>query len=151
MAMVPLAFNARLKNRTQYSRSLLSDSSSPVTAWRQSIGFLERQARRPSLHFAKALSFSVCVQGRLHISSSRSAILTRVRLAIVWLSSWKSMHSKDVGSKHFPTGSHASQHRSLAPRLSGVLRESSRTVCLCAFSRIIFKSASAPNGSAGCW
>ena len=38
---------------------------------------------------------------------------------------------------------------SLAPRLSGVLRESSRTVCLLAFSRVILKSATAPNGSAG--
>ena len=81
---------------------------------------------------------------------------------------WKSMLSKEIGSKHFPTGSHASQHRisvprclflqarnaveafnSLAPRVSGVLRESSRTVFLLAFSRKILKSASVPNGSAG--
>ena len=75
----------------------------------------------------------------------------------------KSMHSKEIGSKHFPTGSHASQHRmskprymflyarkaveavkSLAPRLPGVSRRSSRTVRLLDFSRIILKSASAP-------
>ena len=62
----------------QCSHSLLHDSSSfsrgwkssSVTAWRQSIGFLERQARRPSLHFAKALSLSVCVQGKLQFSAS---------------------------------------------------------------------------------
>ena len=67
------------------------------------------------------------------------------------------MHSKEFGSKHFPTGSHASQHRisvprclflfarnaveavsSVAPTLSGVLRESSRTVCLLASSRTIY-------------
>ena len=71
-------------------------------------------------------------------------------------------------SKHFPTGSHASQHRmsvprslflqarntveainNLAPRLSGVLHESSRTVCLLAFSKKILKSANAPDGSSG--
>ena len=137
---------------------------------RQSIGFLARQARSPSLHFAGALSFSVCVQERFPLSACRSARFSRVRLAMIWLSPWKSMHSKDTGSKHFPAGSHASQHRisvpkclfqkarnaveavnSLAPRLPGVLRESSRTVCLFAFSRIILNSASAPNGSAGYW
>ena len=55
--------------------------------------------------------FSVCVRGRLRISSSRSAILTRVRLAMIWQSPWKSMHSKEIGSKYFPTSAHASQHR----------------------------------------
>ena len=70
--------------------------------------------------------------------------------------------------KHLPTGSHASKHRmsvprclflyarnaveavkSLAPRLPGVLRWSSRTVRCLAFSRIMLKSVRAPNGSSG--
>ena len=119
------------------------------------MGLLARHARSPSLHFATALSFSVCVQGRSPISASRSARFSRVRLAIIWLSPQKSAHSKEIGSKHVPTGSHASQHRmsvprcnaveavnNWAPRLSGVLRESSR---LLAFPSIISKSASAPN------
>ena len=65
------------------------------------------------------------------------------------------MHLKEFRLKHFSTGSHASQHRvnvprclflyarnaveavnSLAPRLSRVFRESSRTVCLLALSRV---------------
>ena len=136
----------------------------------QSMGLLERHARSPILHFARALSFSVCVQGKFPISASRSASFSRVRLAIIWLSPWKSVHSKEIGSNHFPTGSHASRHRmsvpkclflrarnaveavnNLAPRLSGVLRESSRKVCLLAFSKIILMSASAPHWSAGYW
>ena len=100
---------------------------------------------------------------RFPIAASRSARLSRVRLPMICLSPWKSTHSKEFGSKHFPTGSHASQHRMSVPRclflyacnaveavkLSGVLRESSRTVRFLAFSRIILKSASAPNGSPG--
>ena len=39
-----------------------------------------------------------------------------VRHAIIWKSPWKSMHSKEFGSKHFTTGSHASQQRMSVPR-----------------------------------
>ena len=104
------------------------------------------------------LSFSVHVQGRLHISASRSVRLSRVRLAKIWLNPRKSVHSKKIGSKHLPTSSHASQHRmsvprclfqkarhaveavnNLAPRLSGISSESSRTVRFPASSRIIFE------------
>ena len=38
--------------------------SSTVSAWWQSIGFLETHARRQRLQYAKALSLSVCVQGK---------------------------------------------------------------------------------------
>ena len=56
----------------QCSRSLHPDSSSiskgrlssSVTALGNNTGFLLRQARRPLLHLARALSFSVCVHGR---------------------------------------------------------------------------------------
>ena len=78
---------------SQKVRGLMPESSSSSRGWPSFIGnctekdisFLERQARRLSLQFAKALSFSVSVHGRLCISTSRSAILSRVRLAIVWL------------------------------------------------------------------
>ena len=63
-----------------------------------------------------ALSFSDCVQGKFLISACRSARLSRVRSAIIWLNPWKSMHSKEIGSKHFPTDSHPSQHRMSVPR-----------------------------------
>ena len=108
----------------QYSQSLLPDSSSfskgwpssSVTALRESTGFLVRQARCPLLHLAKAVSFSVCVQGRFVISASRSARFSRVRFAMVWLSLWKSTHSEEIGSKQFSRGFHASQHRMSVPR-----------------------------------
>ena len=122
------------------------------------MGLLARHARSPSLHFAKALSFFVCVQGRFSICASRSARFHRVRLAVIWLRTWKSVHSKETGSKHFPTGSHALQHRmsvprclfllarnaveavnNLALRLSSVLREGSQTVCLLAFFKEKFE------------
>ena len=75
----------------QYSLGLLPNSSSfsrawpssSVTAWRQSTCFLASQARRPSLHFARALSFSVSVQGRL-----RTAALIQQ-----FLLSWSSQQS----------------------------------------------------------
>ena len=160
----------------QYSHSLLPDSfskgcpSSSVTALRQSTRFLVRQARCPNLHLASALSFSVCVQDRFALSASRSARFPRVRIAMIWLSFWKSIHSNHISSKQFPIGIHASQHRmsvpsclflyarsavvainSFAPTLSGVLRESSRTVCLLAFPMIALNSASARNGLVGYW
>ena len=77
----------------QYSQSLLPDSSSfskgrpssSVTALRENTCFLLRQARCPLLHLAKAVFFSVCVQGRFVISASRSARFSRVRFAIIWL------------------------------------------------------------------
>ena len=66
----------------------------------------------------------------------------------------------------FPNGFHASQHRmsvpkclflwarnaveavnNLARKLSRILRESSRTVCILAFSMIVLESTSAQNGS----
>ena len=121
------------------------EPSSSATALTESTGFLLRQARCPLLHLAEALSFSVCVQGRLMISFSRSARFSRVRFAMIWLSLWKATHSKEIGSKQSSTSFHASQHRrsvprclfarkaeeairSLAPMLSGVFRESSRIV-----------------------
>ena len=74
----------------QYSRNLLPDRlhSPEGDRLHQYLGggralVSWRAKRRPSLHFAKALSFSVCVQGRCRISASRSAILSRVRPAHV--------------------------------------------------------------------
>ena len=89
--VVPLTFGACLNNCTPIT-SLLTDSSSfsrgwsssTVTAKWKSMGFLARRARSPSLHFAKALSFSVCVQVRFSIPASRSAKFSRARLAIIW-------------------------------------------------------------------
>ena len=57
-----------------------------------------------------SLTFSVCVQGKSRRSSSRSAMLARVRLAMIWLERWKLMHTNVMLSKHSPT-SKASQQR----------------------------------------
>ena len=92
------AFLACLENGPQYSQSLLPDSSSfskgwpssSVTALRDNTGFFLRHARCPPLHLAKAVSFSVCVQGRFVISAWRSARVSRVIFAMIWLSLWKS-------------------------------------------------------------
>ena len=108
----------------KYSQSLLPESSSlskgwpssSVTALRDNTGFLLRQARCPLLHPARALSFSVCVQGRVETSASRASRFSRVRLAKIWLSLSKSIHSKESVSKHYSTGSQASQHRLSVPR-----------------------------------
>ena len=43
----------------QYSPCRQPDSF-PLTAWKQSIDFMERQARRPNLNFAKAFFFRLC-------------------------------------------------------------------------------------------
>ena len=59
---------------------------------------------------------SVCVQGRLETSVSRVSRFSRVRLAKIWLSSWKSIHSKERVSKQSSTGFQASQHRMRVPR-----------------------------------
>ena len=50
-------------------------------------------------HPAKAVSFSVCVQGKVKTSASRVPRISRVRLAKIWLSRWKSTHSKKSVSK----------------------------------------------------
>ena len=57
---------------------------SSVTARRALFSW--RAKTRPTLHFAKALSFSVFVQERFPIADSRSVRLSRVRLAMIWLS-----------------------------------------------------------------
>ena len=90
--------------------------SSSVTALRDNTSFVLRQAHCPPLHLAEAVSFSVCVQGRFVISASRSARVSRVRLAIICLSLWKSIHSKEDVSKQSSTSFHASQHRMSVPR-----------------------------------
>ena len=90
----------------QYSQSLLPDSSSfskgwlcsSVTVLRDNTGFLLRDARCPPLHLAKAVSFSVCVQGRFVISASRSARFSRVTFQMIWLSLWKEHQSKRIPS-----------------------------------------------------
>ena len=45
------------------------------------------------------------------MASSRSAMLSRVTLAMIWPNPWKLMHSIVVLSKQRPTGSQASRHR----------------------------------------
>ena len=78
------------------------------------------------------------------MASSRSAMLPRVRVAMIRTSAWKLTHSSVVPSKQRVTGSHASQHsidvalcilryalivvaatKSLAPCLAGVARNNS--------------------------
>ena len=96
----------------QSSHSLLPDSSS-----------LSRECPSSSVTRGESRAFGswsakreVYVQGTLLTSASHSASLSRVRLAIFWLSPWKSMHSKEFRSKHFATGSHASQQSTSVPR-----------------------------------
>ena len=43
-------------------------------------------------------------------------MLSRVRLAIIWLNPRKLVHSKGYLSKHCPTGSHAAQQRTNVPK-----------------------------------
>ena len=59
---------------------------------RVSTGFLLRQARWLFLHRAEAMSFSVCVHGMVETSVSRVSRFSRVRLAKIWQSLWKSIH-----------------------------------------------------------
>ena len=132
--------------------------SSSVTALRDNTGLLTRQARCPPLHQANAVSFSVCVQGSFEISAPG--------FARVWLSLWKSIHSKESVSTQSSTGFQASQHRMSVPRCrfllarkavealksfvpieSGVCCESSRLVIFLALCRRTSHSASAQNGS----
>ena len=60
---------------------------------------MARQVRSPSLHFAKALSFSVCVQEKFRISASLCESFAR-----------EARNDLATDQSIFPIGSHASQH-----------------------------------------
>ena len=104
------------------------------------------------------MSFSDCVQGRVETSASRVPRFSRVRVAKIWLSRWKSIHSKERVSKQSSKGFQASQHRmrvprcrfrkarkaievirSFAPMQSGVCFNGSRVVISLAFMQKDFK------------
>ena len=100
--------NSRLKNPSPMRKILAPESSasfkgrpsSSFTAWNVS--------RWRTKHvvcvctWTLALSFSVCVQGKVCSASSRPAMLTRVRLAMLWLKPWKLMQANVVkyGAEH---------------------------------------------------
>ena len=152
VAMVSFALGTRLKNLCT-SRCIVScltrlhppegDGLRRQLRGSKASVFWVRQARRLSVQFAEALSFSGCVQGKLCISASRSAILSRdARNNLV--PSVKNNTLENHWSKLLLTGSQASQQcisvprclflsarkaaaaiKSLAPRLPAVLRKKS--------------------------
>ena len=162
------------KNLPRQVHNLMPDSSSSsrgwpsssVIAWRQSVGFLVRQARSPSLHFAVCISPRRCP----FPSETREGhvFLTRVQqFFLAWGSQQSgSIHesqrtrkrigrsiSRQVPKLHNSASAcpgvcfckHVKRLGSLAPRLPGVLRRSSWWVSFLAFSRISLKSARAAN------
>ena len=99
------------------SASIEGRPSSSFTGWSVSGGFSVYQARGLRLHLSSALSFSVCVQGRLRKTFSDAY----TRKAGDDLAPWILTHTNVTLPKHCPTGSHASQQRMSVAK--GLLRQ----------------------------
>ena len=119
--MMPRTLNACLESRsnprTHKAFSLIHLRFTRMTVnTNDSVETKQTFLDTPSTESKSAFSQRIVFLRLCPSSASRFERFSRVRLAMIWPSPWKSMHSKEVGSKHFRTRSHALHNRISVPR-----------------------------------